>query len=1371
MKPLRITVRDGRRSRDLEVTGLPEDAVIADLLRAAGADPRPGDLLIDGNPAQPGEPLFRSVRDGSIVSLQNPNPGGETAGADPAAALYALSGPQAGRVWKLSPGRYATGGGSQADIRLEETTPAFLAVDERGRAFWNGKPFPANSLRVGPHRLRVAPWPDGPAPSPPGPRSFFNRPPRHLPQRSAVAPPPPKRERVDGKPRRLGATAFALPVLAGAGMALFFGRMIFLAFALMSPLLMAGQFIEDRRRRRRETRGAGQKFAADLREFDRLLRKRRRVKRAQALLDDPSVGELLARAETGSRRIWERRPAHPDFLRAALGYGSRRWAPGPTGEEEPEAADLLRRRGAMTGVPITARLTPGSILGIAGRRGEGAALAGAVLCQLAAAHGPADVRMGVITDRPRQWDWIKWAPHTLAGPRSDLRLLACSATEIESLLSALAVPAPAGSAPVTIITADHPRLPEEHRRALREILLGAGRPAAGLWLEEKPELLPAGCAEVVETGPPARLRRPGRGAAAVALETAGVAEGVAEAAARNLARLEDPEAAAPGSRLPERVRLLDLPKAPTDGDEVDGLASAIAARWSANSPPAGLSAPIGVGEAGPLLVDLAADGPHCLLAGTTGSGKSELLRTLIASLAARYSPDFLNFVLIDYKGGAAFDACADLPHAVGLVTDLDESLGERALRSLEAELARREERLREAGAADLDQLRRTAPGQPLPRLAVIVDEFALLARELPGFMETLVDIAQRGRSLGVHLALATQQPAGVVKDSIRANVNLRICLRVQTTADSKDVLGAGPGAGLAAELPPTLPGRGFIRRGPEEPIPFQTALVSGCGETGPQIRVSPFLFGMIQPVPPASPDPEPARREETDLTRLAAAASRVWEGMGRPAPRRPWAPPLRPDLAFGETPLPDPPPDGAPQATLGVADQPDRQRQVPWSWLPASHGNLLLMGQAGSGTQDGLLGAACSLASARGPDRLRIYGLDSGRGRLAELEHLPHTGSVVPLSDAERLERLLAMLRDRVGQNPPPPSQPWLVLLVDDLGELRTALSETGLEDLFGEICRGRPARRVATAAAADQARAVPPSLSAAFGARLVFSLADPLDWSMLGMRPGMDGLPPRRAADPRTGDYVQVAAVTEADVKRTAQRAADGPPAPPIPVLPRRVSLRQTAQAGSMTDLEWALPLGMDGASLQPTAITLHGGDHLLIAGPNRSGRSTALLTAASAVRILCPQTALAAVCPRPSPLADHPGLEAVFRRLEDAEPLLNDRTDGKRLILLIDDAEETPDHGPAEPVIERRTGGITVIAAGRTDVLRTAHRHWTSLLRNRRRGVILSPSDRADGDLFGVRLPAPRTGPFPGRGYVIEGGAARLIQLAVPSSDKPVK
>ena len=1369
MNSWRVTVRDGGRSHDLEVTGLPGDAVIADLLRAAGADPEPGaEALIDERPALLGEPLSRRVRDGSVISLDGPAPDKNPGKADPAAALYALSGPQAGQFWKLSPGRYATGDGPQAAIRLEGAAPAVLAVDGRGRAAWNGKPFPADSLRVGPHRLRVAPWPDAAAPAPPGPRSFFNRPPRHLPQRSADLPPPPVRDRVDGKPRRLGATALALPVLAGVGMALFFGRMMFLAFALMSPMLMAGQFVEDRRRRGRETRRAGQKFAAALREFDRLLRRGSRLAGAQALLDDPSVGELLARAETGSRRIWERRPSHPDFLRAALGYGPGRWAPVPTGAEEPEAAALLRRRGALTGVPVTARLTPGSILGIAGRREDGAALARAVLCQLAVAHGPADVRMGVITDRPRQWDWIKWAPHALAGSRSDVRLLARSAEETEALLSYLAAPAPAGSAPVTIITVDHPRLPEEHLRALREILLGAGRPAAGIWLAEKPELLPAGCTEVVETGRPARLRRPGRGAAAVAMETAGAAEGAAEAAARRLARLADPEAAVPGSRLPDQVRLLDLdfpegpaPAPPGAGDDGDGWASAIAARWAANSPPAGLSAPIGVGEAGPVRADLAADGPHCLLAGTTGSGKSELLRTLIASLAARYSPDFLNLVLIDYKGGAAFDACADLPHAVGLVTDLDESLGERALRSLEAELARREERLREAGAADLDQLWRAVPDRPLPRLAVIVDEFALLARELPHFMETLVDIAQRGRSLGVHLILATQQPAGVVKDSIRANVNLRICLRVQTPADSKDALGTGPGCGLAAGLPLSLPGRGFIRRGPEEPLPFQTALVSGCGEAGPQTRVSPFLFGMRQPPPP--PDPGPARRGETDLTRLTAAARRVWESMERPAPRRPWAPPLRSDLAFGEIPFPEPPPDGAPQAVLGVADQPDRQRQVPWIWRPAEHGNLLLIGQAGAGTQDGLLAAACSLAAARPPGELRLYGLDGGRGRLAELERLPHTGSVIPLSDAERLERLLAMLRDRVGQNPPPPSPPWLILLADDLGELRTALAETGLEDLFGEVCRGGTARRAAVAAVADQARAVPPSLSAAFGARLVFSLADPLDWSMLGMRPGTDVLPRRRAADPRTGDYVQVAAVAADDVNRTAQQAADGPPAPPIPVLPRRVSLREAAPAGSAADREWTLPLGLDGASLRPAAITLHEGDHLLFAGPNRSGRSTALLTVAAAVRLLRPQTTLAAVCPRPSPLADHPGWDAVFRRLEEAEPLLNDRSDGARLALLIDDAEETADRGPLEPVIEKRMEGVTVIAAGRTDVLRTAHRHWTSLLRNRRRGVILSPVDRADGDLFGIRLPALRTGPLPGRGFLIEGGGARLIQLAI--------
>ncbi len=167
-----------------------------------------------------------------------------------------------------------------------------------------------------------------------------------------------------------------------------------------------------------------------------------------------------------------------------------------------------------------------------------------------------------------------------------------------------------------------------------------------------------------------------------------------------------------------------------------------------------------------------------LVAGTTGSGKSELLQTLVGSLATNASPNDLTFVLVDYKGGAAFGACAALPHTVGLVTDLDGPLTQRALTCLDAELRRRERLLADAGAVDLAAYRRA--GHRLARLVLVVDEFATLAEELPDFVRGLVSVAQRGRSLGLHLVLATQRPEGVVSADIRANTQLRICLAVPT---------------------------------------------------------------------------------------------------------------------------------------------------------------------------------------------------------------------------------------------------------------------------------------------------------------------------------------------------------------------------------------------------------------------------------------------------------------------------------------------------------------------------------------------------------------------------------------------------------------
>ena len=301
----------------------------------------------------------------------------------------------------------------------------------------------------------------------------------------------------------------------------------------------------------------------------------------------------------------------------------------------------------------------------------------------------------------------------------------------------------------------------------------------------------------------------------------------ADRVARSIAPIRDVSGDEEDAGLPGTCRLLDVLGAEPPAAE------AIAAGWRASG--RSTRAVIGACYDGPFGVDLCKDGPHALIAGTTGAGKSELLQTLIASLALVNRPDAMTFVLVDYKGGSAFKDCAHLPHVTGMVTDLDAHLTQRALTSLSAELTRRERILAAAGAKDIEDytalLDREAhgPGQaagrpePLPRLVIVIDEFASLARDLPDFVAGLVGIAQRGRSLGLHLILATQRPSGVVSADIRANTNLRIALRMTDAAESADVIDAPD----AAHISRATPGRGYVRLGHASLVPFQAGRIGG----------------------------------------------------------------------------------------------------------------------------------------------------------------------------------------------------------------------------------------------------------------------------------------------------------------------------------------------------------------------------------------------------------------------------------------------------------------------------------------------------------------------------------------------------------------
>ncbi|MGC4175572.1 FtsK/SpoIIIE domain-containing protein [Demequina sp.] len=327
--------------------------------------------------------------------------------------------------------------------------------------------------------------------------------------------------------------------------------------------------------------------------------------------------------------------------------------------------------------------------------------------------------------------------------------------------------------------------------------------------------------------------------------------------------------------------------------------------WAELPPPAAdsLAVRLGLGEAGPVYLDLVADGPHVLVAGTTGSGKSEALRTIVTSVAHDYSPQQVTFALIDFKGGAGLGDCAALPHVASVLTDLEPHLARRCLLALGAELAQRKRAAASAGASSY-----TDWDAPPPRIVVVVDEFQEIASADRDFIPQLAQLAAQGRSLGVHLVLATQRPSGAVGADVRANISTTLALRTASEAESRDLIGTA----AAAHIPVDSPGRAVLLRGTET-LEVQVAIPTA--DPPPPIRLAE-----------AAPVPG---------TPLGEAATRRHTGTATPL----WLPPL-PSLV---TPALD-----ASGFVLGIADLPTERRREAWRWDPAA-GPLVITGPPRSG--------------------------------------------------------------------------------------------------------------------------------------------------------------------------------------------------------------------------------------------------------------------------------------------------------------------------------------------------------------------------------------------------------------------------------------
>ena len=601
---------------------------------------------------------------------------------------------------------------------------------------------------------------------------------------------------------------------------------------------------------RRDTR---RRYARDMEDYHR-----RRVQVEEAAVDalvgergtrrrtfpDPASVLLFA---TGPRaRLWERRRWDSDFLHLRLGTAD---LPSEITIRDPaREAHEGPLNWTAPDVPVTFPMA--GVVGIAGPADKARAVAMWAVAQVAAMHSPADVTLTVLTgaDASPAWDWVKWLPHARAAeddPRA-VRLATdddAQALETSRLLAELEArrqlkEQERAGLPCRIVVLDGAR---EIRMSPGMISLLKQGPSCGIFflcLDQTVRELPEECRTVAGwDGDQLNLEVTGE-RTVDAIRPDLVEDLWLQRIARALAPIRDVSTEDLSSTLPGASRLLEVLRL----EQPD--ARRLLERWARLGRTT--KAVIGESNDGPFELDIRADGPHGLVAGTTGSGKSELLQTLIASLAVGNRPDEINFVLVDYKGGAAFKDCNRLPHTVGMVTDLDAHLTTRALASLGAELRRREHQLAAADAKDIeDYLAGRDPDTesdlgPMPRLLIVIDEFAALVAELPDFVTGLVDVARRGRSLGVHLILATQRPAGVVSAEIKSNTNLRIALRVTDATDSDDVIESN----AAAQIPKSFPGRAYARLGHSSLIPFQSSRVGGRppGSGGGSISVDDLDF-------------------------------------------------------------------------------------------------------------------------------------------------------------------------------------------------------------------------------------------------------------------------------------------------------------------------------------------------------------------------------------------------------------------------------------------------------------------------------------------------------------------------------------------------
>ncbi|MGO4193577.1 FtsK/SpoIIIE domain-containing protein [Arthrobacter sp. YAF17] len=1376
-----------------------------------------------------------------------------------AATLRVLSGPDVGREFSLPSGTSYIGRGRDADIRLTDPltskrharitvgeTVEIVDTNSANGLLMDGLPVTratlnsSDTVALGDTTVSVVSLGTGHSSAPTSPLIDFNRSPRVVPrfeQQKRMLPAGPKRQEHHAFPYIM----LLAPLMMGGILFAVTQNVLSVVFMLMMPLFIVGHYVDQKLQAKRERKEQLKQFRESMAAFRADITRLQNVERSVRLQEAPSVSDTVDSIYKLGPLLWTHRPEHTGFLGLRFGLGT---APSRIQFEEPNSNDTEAEYMAeiqecmaqfrdIEGVPVVSQLRSAGSFGLAGSRGLVDDVARGMVLQLVGLHSPAEVVLAAITSAQskERWEWLQWLPHVgsghsplsgdhlAAGPAGGSALLSRLEDLIDQREAASQTPRPAprpGVDPLvtdlaeplvpTVLVVVEDDAPVDRGRLTRVLERGPDSGVHVMWVASSVQQLPAACRDFMavdgDHGTTTGQVRLGRHTFPVSCES--LDAGLAAQLARMLTPVVDVgKPLEDDSDLPRAVSYATL----IGKDFLDNPA-AVAERWTENNSVRASAVPnrkdngtlralVGSKGIEPLYLDLKNEGPHALVGGTTGAGKSEFLQSWVMGMAAAYSPDRVSFLFVDYKGGAAFADCLHLPHTVGLVTDLSPHLVRRALTSLRAELHHRERLLNRKKAKDLLELQREADPDAPPYLIIIVDEFAALATEVPEFVDGVVDVAARGRSLGLHLILATQRPAGVIKESLRANTNLRVALRMADEDDAVDILGVP----TAAYFDPSIPGRGAAKTGPGRIQGFQTGYVGGWTTEKPQrpqIEIVEMAFGSGPAW--AAPAPESPVKEEAagpnDIARMTANIIKAADVLSIDPPRKPWLDELATTYDFSK--LPNPRTDE--RLLLGVADDPAHQDQPTVFYEPDQDGNMAIYGTGGSGKSAALRSIAIAAAVTPRGGPVNVYGIDCGSSGLKMLDELPHVGEIINGDDVERVGRLLRWLRDLADDRAArysevrastiveyrklanQPDEKRIFVLVDGMSSFREAYEYSKLSalwDIFLQLATdGRPLG-IHLVVSGDRPNSVPASLLASIQRRLVLRLSSEDDYLSMDVPKDVLG----RASPPGRGLLgnleVQLAVLggnsnlavqarevhklSEAMLRQGVERA------PQIERLPDQVDL-EILPAGSPD-----LPvIGVDDETLQPAEILAKG--PLLLAGPPGSGRTVAMVTLAYALRRSNPGVELIYVGSRRSAAASLKLWDRSVVGADDVEEALDELVDYStgtpgKLAIFIEGLTDFTDTG-AESGIERLV--TASVKAEQWVVGESETSTWSSAwslaqpFKSGRRGLLLNPGD-IDGDsLLSTSLGRISTDFIPGRGYIVGRGKVRKLQVALPPENR---